>query len=115
MPACTAAAAKCDSLLRRAALPVDRRRRDALGQPADSQAVRAMSSACAPTWSTQPKITSSTARVDRRPLHERPQHVRAEVGRVDLAEAAAAPADGGTDSFDDVCLGHGSSSLSSST
>ena len=57
------------------------------GSPAASQHVRAMSPACGPIVSTQPNTTSSTAagstpvRVD-----QRADRVRAEIGRVHLAE-----------------------------
>ena len=57
--------------------------------PPTSQQVRAMSPACGPMVSRQPKTTSSTARgsMPARAI-ERLEHVRAEVGRVDLGERA---------------------------
>ena len=56
------------------------------GRPAASQQVRAMSPACGPIVSQQPKITSSTARrVDARARSiSALQHVGAEIRRVHL-------------------------------
>ena len=73
------------------------------GSPAASHAVRAMSPACGPTVSTQPKITSSTAAgVDARAGHERGQRGRAQVGGMHPGQPAAAPGDRGADGFHDV-------------
>ena len=77
------------------------------GRPAASQQVRAMLPACGPIVSTQPKITSSTAAGSTpERSHQRAQHVRAEVGRVDAGKRAAAPADRGAQGVYQVCDGH---------
>ena len=77
------------------------------GNPAASHAVRAMSPACGPTWSMQPKITSSTvAGVHAGALDDRLQDVRAEVGGMHLRQRPAALADRGSCRVDDVCLSH---------
>jgi len=49
-------------------------------------------------------------RVDPGTFDQRGDHVRAEISRVHLGESALAPTHGGTDSVDDVGLGHESSS-----
>ena len=89
------------------------RRARARGRPAASQQVRAMSPACGPSVSQQPKITSSTA-AGSMPVRaiERLQHVRAEVGRVHAREPSPALADGSPHRIDDVRLCHLSSRAS---
>ena len=79
----------------------------ASGRPAASQAVRAMSPACGPTVSTQPKTTSSTASGSvLRAGEQGGDDVRAEIGRVRGGQAAAAAADRGAHGVDDEGLGH---------
>ena len=60
------------------------------GSPAASQQVRAMSPACGPMVSTQPKHdVLDRGRVDAGAVDQRRMRVRAEVGRVHLAQPAA--------------------------
>ena len=97
-----------ERLLRRAALAIDRGAGTSSGSPAASQQVRAMSPACGPIVSTQPKITSSTAagskpvRCDQRALITcAPRSAGCTAG-----QRAAAPADRCADGVDDERLGH---------
>ena len=78
------------------------------GSPAASHAVRAMSPACGPMVSTQPKTTSSTA-AGSMPVRSIScwSGKAPEVGRVHLAQAAAPLADRRANGVDDVGLGHG--------
>ena len=80
-----------------------------LGEAGGQPAVRAMSPACGPSVSMQPKIdvvdgVGVGARVA---VEQRGDHVRAEVGRVHLRQRAAAPADRGADGVDEIGLRHG--------
>ncbi len=85
------------------------------GRPAASQQVRAMSPAERPDGvdATEEHVLDG-AGVDAGALDQRAQHVSAEVGGVDLAEAALAPPDRGADGVDDVgvCCHDGGSGFS---
>ena len=93
--------------MRRAALPVDRRARDLLGQPrrqparaGDVPRLRADGVDAAEQHVLHRRGVDVAAR------HERLQHVGAEVGGMHLAQAAAALADRAPYGVDDVGLTH---------
>ena len=75
------------------------------GSPADSQAVRARSRACGPTWLTHDDVLDG-GRVDAGALHDFLENVGPQVRRVRTGERTLPDSDGGADCANDVCLGH---------
>ncbi len=99
-----------DGLLGGAALPVDGDAGhlfgEARGQPAGAGDVAGLRS---DRVQTAEDHVVHGGRVDPGALHQRGEHPRAQVGRVDRAEFSPAPPDRCADRFDDVGLGHGNS------
>jgi hypothetical protein len=95
-------------LLGGAALPVDGDAGDLLGQPGGEPAGAGdVAGLRADGVDAAEHDVLDGGRVDLRPVHERGEDVRAEVGGVHAGEPAAPPSHGGADGVDDVCLGHG--------
>ena len=109
-PAITRLGREVDGLLGRAALAVDGGAGDVLGaaghQPAGAGDVAGLA---ADGVDVAEHHVLDRAGVDAGAVEQGPDRVGPQVGRVDLAQAAAPLAHGGPDGVDDVGLGHGCS------
>jgi hypothetical protein len=96
------------SLLRRAALAVDRGGRDRLGEPGGEDGVAAdVQALVADLADAAHDHVVDQGGVEPVALHELLQHLTGEVGGVPAGELAVALAAGGADGVDDDCSGHG--------
>ena len=92
-------------LLRRAALTVERDARDLLREPCNQpRGARDVARLRADGVGAPEDDVVDHGGVDVRPSDELLEHVRAEVGGVDVLQAAVLLPDRRADSFDDVCL-----------
>ncbi len=107
-PAITPCATKCDRLLRRAALPVDARRRHLPRQPAgDPRVARHVAALLARLGDATADDVVDPPRIEVVALDDRPEHEAEQIGGVPLGERTLALAERGAGAVDDHCFaGH---------